>query len=359
MVRFIVVAILLSIYLAINAEINHKPTSPQFHNLEKRAPAKTMPKSARPTRRKNKPKFECNKATYKTVTLSDFVYTHNCFPEGWNAFLTINAVKKVIGEISVALLDEVKNKYEIEPPMSKLFKAFNVKSNLVKGRDGVKVVIIGQDPVPEANQATGLAFSLQPNKDPRESVPTVFNMLVELKVEGMNVDLSNGDLTPWVSQGVLLLNAALTVRQGTSQGMAGSHQGLWRTFTRLLVQHISNKRLQTAWILWGDQAKDLANKWLHNKADHYIKAGGHPSPQGGTAGIRFFGRNYFSCANDFLNNKGRGRVDWGLPSRHGLFSGKKPGDCDVSGLYDSNDDSNDKLFLPSFLNDSYISHEQN
>lgn len=315
-------------------EINYQPTSPQAHSLailEKRFPAKRPPMKARTTKKQTTKKFNCNTATYKAVTLVDFVYKHKCFPTGWEGFLGNKLVKKTIGEISTKLIDDVAmNNYKIEPPMSKLFAAFNVRSNLVSGRDGVKVVILGQDPVPEANQATGLAFSLRPGANPRDSEPTVFNMLVELKLEGMNVDLSSGDLSPWVNRGVLLLNAALTVRQGTSRDMAGSHQNLWKLFTGLLIQHISYKGQPTAWILWGDEAKNLVTRWMGNKANHYIKAGGHPSPQGGTAGIRFFGRNYFSCTNDFLVGKGRGAVDWTIPPR--LVIGRQPGDCDANGM---------------------------
>ena len=271
----------------------------------------------------------CNSANYKTVSLYDFVYVYKCFPDGWEDFLALKEVKQDITEISPLLTKEAK-KRRIEPAMQNMFKAFEV------ARNAVKVVIIGQDPVPEAGKATGLAFSLQEGANPRDSVPTVFNMLVELKLEGMNVDLTNGDLTPWVDRGVLLLNAALTVRQGTSKGNAGSHQGLWEEFTDLLVEHINNYNPPTAWILWGDDAKDLAG--LITQKKHFIKAGGHPSPQGKNAGSRFFGRNYFKCANDFLENKlpgklvypPRGGVDWGLPSQ--AVIGKKPEDCDENGL---------------------------
>ena len=270
--------------------------------------------------------FNCDAATYKTVSLYDFVYKHKCFPAGWEEFLALKEVEQDISEISPLLQKEAEKKL-IEPPMKYMFRAFNVP------RDQVKVVIIGQDPVPEAGKATGLAFSLQPGVNPRDSVPTVFNMLVELKWEGMNVGLSNGDLSTWVERGVLLLNAALTVRQGSSNVNAGSHQRLWTVFTQLLVQHISAKGQPTAWILWGDEAKDFARKHeLIDRKKHYIKAGGHPSPQGSTAGIRFFGRNYFQCANEFLVLNGRGGVDWSLPPKPVI--GTPPGDCKADGLFE-------------------------
>lgn len=278
--------------------------------------------------------FDCAMARYREVKLYDFVYKHHCFPDGWDDFKDLEAVKKEIATISSHLFSLVRKRnrkgefmFYIEPPMNTMFKAFEVE------RNDVKVVIIGQDPVPEAGKATGLAFSLKPGTNPRDSVPTVFNMLVELKLEGMNNHLSSGDLSPWVGRGVLLLNAALTVTQGTSLSNAGSHQKYWKTFTQLLVKHISDNNLPTAWILWGDDAKKLAGNI--NKTKHFIKAGGHPSPQGGSAGIRFFGRNYFSCANEFLESHPvgtpRGRVDWSLPPQ--VLPGTQPGDCDEDGLW--------------------------
>ena len=284
-------------------------------------------------KKKKMKKFNCNEATYKTVTLFDFVYKHKCFPAGWKVFL--NQAKNVITEISNELQKKAAGNVKIEPPMRNMFKAFNVRVgrpriDLVQGRDAVKVVILGQDPVPTANQATGLAFSLNPFANPRDSVPSVFNMLVELKLEGMNVDLSNGDLSPWVNRGVLLLNAALTVLQGTSKDNAKAHQQMWSKFTKLLVKHINNNVWYTAWILLGKEAKAFA-VWINTTNEkHFIKAGGHPSPRGKKAGIRFFGRNYFSCANEFLKEKGRGEVDWTLPAR--IVFGKQPGDCNANGL---------------------------
>ena len=326
------------------AGVNYKPKSlptirlqqPTFNmynvtRLDKRSPGKAIPQKLRPTKstkikikKIRKTKFNCKAATYKLTSLFDFVYTHKCFPAGWTEFFASTAVKEIIKKISRLLKHEAKNNY-IEPPMPKVFRAFEV------ALDDVKVVIIGQDPVPEAGEATGLAFSLQPGANPRDGVPTVFNMLVELKLEGMNVDLSNGNLSPWVKRGVLLLNAALTVRQGSSRLNAGSHQVYWKEFTRLLVEHISTEGNPIAWILWGDKAKGFAQEQkLIDTSRHFIKAGGHPSPQGPNAGVRFFGRNYFSCANDFLVLKGRGGVDWSLGSR--VLFAKQPGACDEDGL---------------------------
>ncbi|KAL9951752.1 hypothetical protein ACROYT_G044476 [Oculina patagonica] len=245
----------------------------------------------------------CDTATYKTVTLSDFVYEHNCFPGGWEGFfLERDDVRNEIAEISPILANDAEGN-QIEPPMPDIFNAFQ---NI--GLADVKVVILGQDPTPQPNQATGMAFSLKPGVDP-STVPSVHNMLVELKLEGVDVDLTNGDLTPWRDQGVLLLNAALTVIQG---GKTGVHQRLWAEFTKLLIQYINKESPPSAWILWGRQAQKFAKLIKTNK--HYIKAGNHPSPRSQTNEARFFGGNYFRCANEFLGTKAnRGVIDWGLP----------------------------------------------
>ena len=232
------------------------------------------------------------------------MYTHHCFPQkaSWIGLLEDKEVKKEMSAISSWIKSVADKGNIIEPPMPDMFRAFNVRL------DGIKAIILGQDPTPQAGKATGLAFSLKPYEDP-STVPSVFNILVELKWEGMNVGLTNGDLTPWLGQGVLLLNSALTINQGA----IGSHQAIWRKFTELLVNHISKNAQPSAWILWGKEAEKAA---LHiDKKRHYIKTGGHPSPLAATG---FFGGNYFTCANDFLGKMKRGKIDWQIPG------GKRP-----------------------------------
>ena len=115
-------------------------------------------------------------------------------------------VNRAIRAVSEGLESDSRH-YAIEPEMPMIFNAFNVG-----GYRNVRVIILGQDPTAQPGQATGYAFSLWPNVEPYQ-VPTVFNVLVELKWEEYNVGLTNGDLTSWVPQGVFLLNAALTVRE--------------------------------------------------------------------------------------------------------------------------------------------------
>ena len=166
----------------------------------------------------------------------------------------------------------------------------------------IKVVIIGQDPTPQPGEATGLAFSVN---DPR-TVGSVLNVLLEVALEGWSIDITKGSLTKWADQGVLLLNSALTVKQNS----AGSHLILWRPFTELLIKYISSNADPSVWLLWGNQAQ--AFETYIDKTKHYVIKGGHPSPLGGLGTNTFFGGNYFQCANQFLNNRGRGQIDWGL-----------------------------------------------
>lgn len=256
-------------------------------------------------------KFKCNEATYKEVTLYDFIYTHHCFPMGWGGFLE-KVREEIMINVSPKLVEDAQN-FPIEPPMPDVFNAFKVSHNKVKA------VILGQDPTPQAGKATGLAFSLNPDVDPSE-VPSVFNMLVELKWEGFPVGLSNGDLTPWLDQGVLLLNSALTVRQG----QANSHEAIWAEFTKSLVDYVNKACDSTAWLLWGNKAKNFA--YYINPTKHLIKAGAHPRFTTG-----FYGRNYFHCANEFLQSKKRGQIDWRLSEKPGSFA-KLIESCEAHGL---------------------------
>ena len=171
--------------------------------------------------------FSCQTAIFKRrannegVILKDFVYTYKCVP-GWDQFWNLEEVKGAIEGISLALEKEA---CQIQPQLSEVFKAFMVKP------DKIKAVILCQDPTPPAGKATGLAFSLLAGQDPREA-PSVLKMLAGLKLEGFRVSLANGDLTLGINQGVMLLNAALTLRIGEPGEKApNSHSKLWEPFT--------------------------------------------------------------------------------------------------------------------------------
>ena len=242
--------------------------------------------------------IDCNTASYSDVNLEEFIYRYGCFKEPWNLFFNHHSVAAQIALISNQLRTE--NLANIEPPLPSVFRALN----MVAPKD-IKVVILGQDPTPQKNKATGLAFSLKPGEDPA-SVPSVFSILVELRLDGADVGFDNGDLSSWVEEGVLLLNSALTVRVGA----ANSHKGWWKEFTRLLIDFISNTIDPSVWLLWGNEAKSFENKIAGNKR-HYVIKGGHPSPQGG-AFTKFLGGNYFLCANQYLDAIGRGGIGWNI-----------------------------------------------
>ena len=154
--------------------------------------------------------YDCQTATYKVNKTNEFVAY--CAPPPWKKVFNIPEVKKDLNELTPFLLEKANSKRHsgIEPPMPLMLEALN----RVAPKD-VKVVVLGQDPTPQAGKATGLAFSVP---DAR-SVGTVLNVLLEVALEGYSVDITNGDLSWWAKQGVLLLNTDLTVERGR----AGSH----------------------------------------------------------------------------------------------------------------------------------------
>ena len=195
----------------------------------------------------------------------------------------------------------------IEPQMPWLFKALE----LVEPEE-VRVVILGQDPTPQKDKATGVAFHV---KKPR-FVPAVLHMFLEVAFEGFPVDLDDGDVTNWARQGVLLLNAALTCPHNPPTGVKDkdkykNHLNIWRDFTISLISYIGGENAKpSVWLLWGKMA-DKFSGHINNK--HLIIKGGHPSPMGiAIRGDSFFGVNYFNRANQFLSRNGRGSIDWSL-----------------------------------------------
>lgn len=168
--------------------------------------------------------------------------------------------------------------------------------------DSVRVVILGQDPYPTPGHANGLAFSYA-------GAPPLPKSLVNIHRElgddlGQPI-LRHGDLSHWARDGVLLLNAALTVREGASQ--AGSHLRLgWGAVTDAVIAHVSRARPHVVFILWGKPAQ--ARRALIDESRHLVIAGPHPSPLSAHRG--FFGSRPFSKANEWLVAKGERPVDW-------------------------------------------------
>ena len=183
----------------------------------------------------------------------------------------------------------------IYPPMFDIFNALKYTSY-----ENTRVVILGQDPYHEEGQAHGLSFSV---KRGVKVPPSLVNIYKELKND-LGVDTpSHGDLSSWAVQGVLLLNATLTVRQG----MANSHQNIgWSIFTDQVIKILNESKNPTVFILWGSNARSK-KKYITNP-HHLIIESAHPSPLSAYNG--FFGSRPFSRANEFLEKCGRGSIDW-------------------------------------------------
>jgi uracil-DNA glycosylase len=186
----------------------------------------------------------------------------------------------------------------IYPPQSQWFAALNSTPF-----DKVKVVVLGQDPYHGPGQAHGLCFSVMPNiKVP----PSLANIYKELKSD-IGAELPNhGCLNSWAEQGVLLLNATLTVEQG----LAGAHQGKgWETFTDNIIDKINDHRQGVVFMLWGSYAQKKAS--MIDAERHLVLQSVHPSPLSAYRG--FFGCEHFSKANHYLESLGLDPVDWRLP----------------------------------------------
>lgn len=185
----------------------------------------------------------------------------------------------------------------IYPPGQLIFNAFE-KTPF----DAVKVLLLGQDPYHGAGQAMGLSFSVPQGVKPP---PSLVNIFKELRTDiGMNIP-SHGDLTKWAEQGVLLLNAALTVRAGEPN----SHAKIgWHQFTDAVIQKISDARQGIVFLLWGSFAHQKQE--LIDATKHHVLKAAHPSPFSADKG--FFGCKHFSRANDLLAKQGITPIDWNI-----------------------------------------------
>lgn len=192
----------------------------------------------------------------------------------------------------------VRNEYTqttVYPPGKEIFAAFDATPF-----DEVKVVIIGQDPYHEPNQAHGMCFSV---RDGVALPPSLLNIFKEIHNDLGKPIPQSGDLTRWARQGVLLLNATLTVRAH----IAGSHQNRgWETFTDMAIVKLSQQRTNLVFLLWGAYA--IKKKELIDSSKHLILTSPHPSPLSAHRG--FFGNKHFSRTNDYLTAHGKTPIDW-------------------------------------------------
>ncbi|WP_430927634.1 uracil-DNA glycosylase [Polaribacter marinivivus] len=197
------------------------------------------------------------------------------------------------------LVEFVKNEYSKNtcyPKGSDIFAAFDFCSF-----NKLKVVILGQDPYHGPNQANGLCFSV---KDGIAHPPSLINIFKEISTDLNKVYPKSGNLEMWAKQGVLLLNATLTVRAHE----AGSHQKKgWETFTDEVIKQISNNKEHVVFLLWGGFAKKKAK--LIDKKKHFILESGHPSPLSANRGY-WFGNKHFSKTNEILKSLNKTIVEW-------------------------------------------------
>ena len=212
----------------------------------------------------------------------------------WDELLADEFEKDYYKKLRAFLADEYKN-HIIHPDMYDIFNALKWTPY-----HDTKVVILGQDPYHEPNQAHGLAFSV---KKGVTIPPSLVNIYKELHDELGCYIPNNGYLEKWAKQGVMLLNASLTVRDGA----ANSHRNKgWEQFTSRIIELLNEREEPVIFMLWGNNAKEKMS--LITNPQHVIMTAAHPSPLSASRG--FFGCGHFKLANKILEREGRGAIDW-------------------------------------------------
>ena len=214
---------------------------------------------------------------------------------GWKEALREEFLSEYFAKIKENLL-AAKAREIVYPPGNLIFNAFNLTPF-----ERVRAVILGQDPYHGAHQAMGLSFSV-----PRgvRIPPSLLNIYKEIKSDLGISEPASGDLSYWAKQGVLLLNASLSV----GANRANSHSGFgWQIFTDAVIKILSARRQNLVFMLWGNFAK--AKSALIDAQRHLILTAAHPSPLAGGA---FFGCRHFSRCNEYLRAHGLGEIDWDL-----------------------------------------------
>lgn len=216
--------------------------------------------------------------------------------ESWKSILIDQFNASYFNNLKEFLLAE-KQRYTVFPPGKQIFSAFEFAPF-----EKVKVVILGQDPYHGKGQAHGLCFSVPEGV---AQPPSLKNILQEIENDlGIPVP-DTGNLDKWARQGVLLLNATLTVRANS----AGSHQNRgWETFTDAVIRELSEKRSGLVFLLWGNYA--MAKESLIDTVKHHVLKAPHPSPFSVSRG--FFGCRHFSKTNEILRQIGKEEIDWSL-----------------------------------------------
>lgn len=215
--------------------------------------------------------------------------------ESWKEILQAEFDKPYFKELVAFVKNEYKT-HRVFPPAQLIFNAFDSCPF-----DKVKVVLLGQDPYHGVGQAHGLCFSVNENI---ALPPSLINIYKEISDDLGITPLQSGNLIRWANQGVLLLNATLTVRANKP----GSHQNKgWEQFTDAVIQAISDKKEGVVFLLWGNYAKQKGAKIDRTK--HLVLESGHPSPMSANKGY-WFGNKHFSKTNNYLTNKNLSPIYW-------------------------------------------------
>jgi uracil-DNA glycosylase len=222
--------------------------------------------------------------------------------KGWKEVLYKEFQQDYFIRITDQLKIEKQSQVKIYPPGPMIFNAFNTTDF-----NEVKVVIIGQDPYHGPGQAHGLSFSVQAGIKPP---PSLINMYKEIESDlGVKMPRDYGNLTHWAKQGVLLLNATLTVRAN----QPNSHAGIgWSQFTDAVIKKLNQEKEKLVFLLWGNFAKE---KGAHiDQKKHLVLKAAHPSPFAADKG--FYGCRHFSKTNQYLIEHGLDPIDWLIKSSH-------------------------------------------
>ncbi len=216
----------------------------------------------------------------------------------WQIIVADEIQKPYFKDLTEAVAAEYENSICF-PPKESLFAAFDYCSF-----DAIKVVIIGQDPYHGEGEANGLCFSVNENI---RIPPSLRNIFREINSDLETLFLpQSGNLDSWAKQGVLLLNAALSVRKD----QPNSHKNIkWALFTDAVIQKISDEKEAVVFMLWGNFAQKKGSKIDSEK--HLVLVSGHPSPMSANQG-KWFGNKHFSQANAYLKSKGKKEIDWNL-----------------------------------------------
>lgn len=216
--------------------------------------------------------------------------------DGWKKALVEEFGAEYIKELKKKLVEEMKAGIVLYPPAKQIFNAFNLTPF-----DKVKVVILGQDPYHGKGQAHGLSFSVS---DGINLPPSLANIFKEIESDlSVKISKTNGNLENWANQGILLLNAILTVRANSP----ASHRNIgWEKLTNATIKALSDKKEHLVFLLWGKFAQEKEN--LIDTKKHLVLKAPHPSPFSANSG--FFGCKHFSKTNEYLIKTGQTPIEW-------------------------------------------------